>query len=90
MKLQSQKGNVIIWIAIAVLSVLVAVSLWWWYIKNNPPVAQQPEVRQPGAVQQIIIDDTTENIQNDLNSVDTGANLKGDLDKELDADINSL
>ncbi len=81
MKLQSQKGNAIIWIAIAALLVLVAAGLWWWNSQRVVgPAAQQP----------LSGEDTTSAIQSDLNAVDTGANLEGDLDKELDADINSL
>ena len=81
MKLQSQKGNAIIWIAIVVLLVLVAVGLWWW---NSQRAAG------PSAVQPLSGEDTTSAIQSDLNAVDTGAGLEGDLDKELNADINSL
>ena len=95
MKLQSQKGNAVIWIAISVLLVLAATGLWWWYSQKTykePTTTSTPSStsKVPDSAQPLPDEDTTSAIQNDLNAIDTGANLKGDLDKELDADINNL
>ncbi len=76
MKLQSQKGNVIIWIVIVVLAVLIIAAIW--YYKSGP------------AVEPLSGGDTTITIQDDLNAIDFGADLEKEMNQQLDADIDSL
>lgn len=81
MKLQSQKGNVSIWIAVVILVVLIIAGLWWYY--RSQPVAGP-------AAEPLFGGDTTTAIQNDLKAIDFGADLEKEMDQQLDADINSL
>ena len=76
----TQKGNIYIWILVAV--VILAAAAWYFYKARLATI--------PSAVKPLSVNDTTTAIQNDLNAVDLGSDLKSNLDKELDADINSL
>lgn len=83
MKLNNKNGNAAVWIIIAILAVLIAFGIWRW----KSPETSVPTTNGPASD---LTKDTISDIQSDIESVDIGADLEEEMNKQLDADINSL
>ena len=81
MKFQSQKGNTVVWVIIVILAILIITGIWRFY-KSNSVIEQTAEPLSG--------DDTTTAIQNDFEAIDFGADLEKEMNRQLDADIDSL
>lgn len=85
-----QKGNIYIWVLVVAIIILAAVV--WWYVYQKPALGPAVE-SQPAAgpaAEPFSGGDTTTDIQNDLNAVDSSADLEKEMNQQLDADINNL
>ena len=86
-----QKGNIYIWVLVAVIIILVAV-VWWWNVYQRsalgPAIESQPAAGP--AAEPLSGGDTTTDIQNDLKAIDSGTGLEQEMNQQLDADINNL
>ena len=67
---------------IIILAILIAAGIWYWQSRSIAPTGE--------STQQSLDNNTTSAIQNDLDNVDTGADLEKEMNQQLDADINSL